>query len=69
MEFYKLMVFHIIKVLEKDNARVLSILMFDENIKSMIFNILGSFVYFIMYNYVCVNCLCLQKVKLSLVYK
>ena len=46
------------KVLKKRNTRVISLLMFNENIKNMIFKVLSPIVYCIMENYVCVDYLC-----------
>ena len=52
------------KVSRKENTCVLSNMMFHENRNNIIFNALSLFVYFIIDNYLCVDCLGLQKVKL-----
>ena len=46
------------KVLKKGNNYVLSLMIFYENIKNMIFKALIPIVYYIMDNYVCVDYLC-----------
>ena len=46
------------KVLKKGNNHVLSLLMFYENRKNMIFKVLSPIFYYIMDNYVCVDYLC-----------
>ena len=51
------------KVLRKDNTHVISLLMFYENIKKMIFMVLISVVYCIMDNYFCDDYLCCQRAK------
>ena len=61
--------YHIIKNLKKDNTRVLSSIIFYENIKTVIFKVLGSIIYFIMSNYLCVYYMCLQEVQLYLTHK
>ena len=48
---------------------VLSLLVFYENIITIIFKVLCCFIYFIMDNYLCVDCLCLQKCQLSVAHK
>ena len=57
------------KVLRKDNTRVPSLLIFDENRNSMISKVLVSVVYCIMDNYLFVDYLCLQQCKLYLEHK
>ena len=54
----------IIILLREENTRVISLLMFYENRKNMMFKVLGSLVYFIMDNYVCVDRLCFLQTKL-----
>ena len=54
------------KLLMKDNTHVISILMFYENRNIMIFEMLGSVFYCIMYNHLCVDCMCLHQDKFSL---
>ena len=51
---------HIIKVLRKDSTCVISLMMLYENRKNVIFMLLSSVVYCIIYNYVCVGYLILQ---------
>ena len=69
LKFYKQTMVPIRKVLRKENTCVISCLMFYENIKSIIFNVIGSVVYCIMDNYVCVDSLFLQQAKIYLVNK
>ena len=57
------------KVFNKDNTRVLELLMFHENRKTTIFKVLGSVIYCIMDNYICTDYLCLNKYKISLAHK
>ena len=57
------------KVFKKNNICVISILMFYENRKIMIYKVLGSVIYCIIDNYLCVGFMCLQKVRLSLEHK
>ena len=45
-------------VLRKDNNRVLSLFMFDENRKNIIFKVISSVVYYIIKNNVCADYLC-----------
>ena len=52
------------KVLRKENTRVLSLLVFYENIKNMIFKVLSSVVYYIIDKYVCVDYMCCPQPKL-----
>ena len=42
-------------LLRKENTRIIPLLMFYENIKNMMFKVLISFLYCIMYNYLCVD--------------
>ena len=56
-------------VLKKYNRRVLSHLMFYENINTTTFKVMGSLIYCIMVKYLCVYFQCLQKVLPSLVHK
>ena len=55
-------------LLSKENTCVLSLMIFYENRKSMVFKVLGSVGYGIMDNYVCADYLCLFKAKLFLEY-
>ena len=57
------------KVLQKGNTRVISLLIFDENRKIMIFKVLSSIVYCIMEKFVCVNYLSCPKKKLHVTCK
>ena len=66
MTFDKITMVYIRKLLKKDNNHVISLLMFYENIKSMILKVLGSVIYCIMENYLCVNYLRLHQVKVYL---
>ena len=50
----------------KDNTRVISLIMLYENIKITILKVLGSVVYCIIENYLCFGYLYLQQDKLSL---
>ena len=59
----------IIKVSKKDNTRVISLVMFYENRKSIIFKVLGSVVYCITENYICADYLYLHQYKVYLEYK
>ena len=52
------------KVLKKENTCVISLLMFYENRKNMIFKVLISIVYCTMDNYVWVHYMCFPKTKL-----
>ena len=61
--------FPIIKLLKKDNICVISLMLLYENRKAMVLKVLGSVIYCIMYNYICVGFVCLQKAKLSLEHK
>ena len=54
----------IIKIWRKENTCILSLLMFNENIKNMISKVLSSVVYCIMDNYACDDYLCCQQSKL-----
>ena len=69
MEFDKITMVPIRKVSKKYNICVLSLLMLYEIINIMIFKVLGSVVYCIMDNYICVDYYFLQKFKLSLDHK
>ena len=69
LKFDKLTMVPTRKVLKKDNTGVISLLMFYEDIKTMIFKVLGSVVYFIMYNYLCDDYMCLHKAKLYFSHK
>ena len=51
------------KVLQKENTRVISLMMFYENRKNMKFKVLISIVYCIMDNFVCVDYLCCPETK------
>ena len=53
----------------KENSCVLSLLAFDENIKIVIFKVLGSVLYCIIDNYLCVDYLCLHHAKIYLEHK
>ena len=57
------------KLLKKVNTRVLSLLMFYENRKNIIFKVLSSIVYCIMENFVFVDYLCCLKTKLHVTCK
>ena len=57
------------KVLKIGNTRVLSLLMFYENRKEIIFKVFSSNIYCIMENYVCVDYLCCPKIKLRVTSK
>ena len=54
----------IIKIWRKENTCILSLLMFNENIKNMISKVLSSVVYCIMDNYLFSNYLCCPQAKL-----
>ena len=54
----------VIRVLKKENTRVLSLLMLYENRKIIIFKVLSSIFYCITEKYVCVYYLCCMKTKL-----
>ena len=54
------------KMLSKENTHVLSLMMFNANIKSMILNLLVSFLYWTIEKYLYAYYLCLQQVKPSL---
>ena len=46
---------------KKDKTHVISLLVFYENRKTMIFKVLGSVIYCLMDNYICVDYLWLQQ--------
>ena len=56
-------------VLDKDNTRVTALPILNENRKTMIFKVLGSVIYWIMDNYLCVDYLCLQQAKIYFAHK
>ena len=47
-------------MLKKDSTCVFALLVFYENRKTTIFKVLGSVIYCIMEQYVCVDCLCFR---------
>ena len=51
------------KVLGKQNTRVLSFMMFDENREKMVFKVFSLVVYCIVNNYVCADHLCYPQTK------
>ena len=55
--------------MKKDNTCVSAVLMLNENRNTMIFNMLGSVVYCIMDNYLCVYYFCLKQDQLTLAHK
>ena len=55
--------------LDKDNTRVTALPILNENRKTMIFKVLGSVIYWIMDNYLCVDYLCLQQAKIYFAHK
>ena len=59
----------IIKALKKYNTSVLSLMLFYENRKSIIFEVLASVAYCIMDNYLFVNSMCLHQAEIYLVHK
>ena len=52
------------RVLRKETTRVISLLMFHENRKNMMFKVFGSVFYGILDNYVFVHFLCCPQTKL-----
>ena len=57
------------KLLKNCNTRVISLLMFYDNINITIFNMLDPINYLIMEKYICVGYLCLHQSQLSLEHK
>ena len=58
-----------LKVWKKDNTRVIALLIFYENRNTVIFKVLGSVIYWIMYNYLCVDYMCSRQGLLSSAHK
>ena len=69
MVFEKITMVPIVRVLRKYNTHVLYLIIFDENIKSTIFKVLGSVFNCIMEKYLCVDSMCLKRSKFSLTHK
>ena len=65
----KIIMVPIRKVLRKENTYFLALLMFYDSMNTMILNVLGSVVYFIMDNYLCDDYTCLHKAKLYFSHK
>ena len=56
-------------MLQRGNIRVISLLVFDENIKNMKFKVLSSIVYCIMENFDCVYYICCPEIKIHVTTK
>ena len=58
-----------LKVLKKDNNRVIALMILYENINIMILKVLDSIIYCILENYVCIDYIYLQQGLILLAHK